>query len=290
MKSPEEKKADREARFRTTVMAPRIGWSPETTEEPPTPSPVVQGLKLSEVLFWPIEQFKPHPSNHVFDSAKTETYWRDLRRDILEAGAILNPLITLRDGTLLEGHSRLRVARELAAEGHDLGRIPVRVVYSSITAAEAERRVYLGNLSRFELKDETRLTLYAKVWPGYFGQEGKPGRPEKSTHGETITAKVIGRQIGKSVQQVKRDRAVVISAKKIAAEKGKPDADAEDIREAQRKAALKRRASANTAHSRRIALPRGHVQLFLRMLRQVKAPSTVQMKIIRELEEVLRGK
>ena len=117
MKTSEERKADREARLIANVSGPRTGYTPETAAAPPEPSPIVQGLKLSDVQLWPQERFKPHPSNHVFDSAKTEDYWRDLRRDILEAGAIINPVIALPDGTLLEGHSRLRIARELADEG-----------------------------------------------------------------------------------------------------------------------------------------------------------------------------
>ena len=163
MKTAEERKADREARLIANVSGPRTGYTPETAAAPPAPSPIVQGLKLSDVQLWPQERFKPHPSNHVFDSAKTEDYWRDLRRDILEAGAIINPVIALPDGTLLEGHSRLRIAGELAAEGKDLGRIPVRVVASPITPEEAERRVFLGNLSRFEIDADTRAALYARI-------------------------------------------------------------------------------------------------------------------------------
>ena len=41
--------------------------------------------------------------------------------------------------------------------------------------------MYLGNLSRFELDDDTRLTLQAKVWPGFYGKEGKAGRPGRAS-------------------------------------------------------------------------------------------------------------
>src|SRR5271169_1634634 len=105
MKSPKERKAEREARAIASLSGPHAGRAddiPLTTEEPSAPSPVIQGLKLSEVYDWPLERFKPHPSNRVFDSAKTAAYWRDLRRDILEAGAIINPVIVLPNGTLME--------------------------------------------------------------------------------------------------------------------------------------------------------------------------------------------
>ena len=200
MTTPEEKKAEREARLIATITAPRTGYTPETAEQPAAPPSALQGLKLSLVDFWLLDRFKLHPSNHVFDSAKTDTYWRDLRRDILEAGAIMNPVITLPDGTLLEGHSRIRVAREFTAEGKNLGPIPVRVVASPITPEEAERRVYLGNLSRFELDDDTRLNLHRKIWPGYF-LAANPGHP---MGGDTVSPPLRNRR---SLQLLARVRA-----------------------------------------------------------------------------------
>ncbi len=300
MKSPEERKADREARLIANVSGPRTGYIRKSKDEPTEPSLVIQGLEMSEVLSWPLDRFKPHPSNHVFDSAKSETYWRDLKRDILEAGAILNPLIVLPDGTLLEGHSRLRIAEELKAEGHDLGRIPVRVVSSPITPEEAERRVYLGNLSRFEVDEDTRLNLYRKVWPDYFGQEGKAGRPTKNNRATVspfpTTAQEIAKETGKSVRTIKSERAILRDAARRARDMGKPDPDIEDIRETRAKLNAQRRAKANppgkvTAASGKVTvqLSRGHAVLVLRILRRVKLPKA-PAEVIRNLEEALRGK
>lgn len=290
MKTPEEKKAEREARLIATITAPRTGYTPETTEQPAAPPAALQGLKLSLVDFWPLDRFKPHPSNHVFDSAKTDTYWRDLRRDILEAGAIINPVITLPDGTLLEGHSRIRIARELAAEGKNLGPIPVRVVASPITPEEAERRVYLGNLSRFELDDDTRLNLYRKIWPGYF-LAANPGHPRG---GDTVspppTKSEIAAATGKSPRQVQRDRQVVRNAVQIAKKKGKPDADDEDIREARKKAASRRKVPVKA--SGRVTLSRAHAAVVLDHLRRARRSGgahekTVVESIIKILEKAL---
>jgi len=249
-------------------------------------------LKLSDVQLWPLESFKPHPSNHIFEESKTKTYWRDLRRDIVETGAILNPLIALPDGTLLEGHSRLRIAGELKAEGNDLGKIPVRVVSSPITAEEVERRVYLGNLSRFELDENTRLSLYARIWPDFYGQEGKAGRRTKK--GDTMsplppTAQEIAEVTRKSPRQVKRDRKTVIRAGKIAAQKGKSAPDTEDIQEARKEGTSKRKAPAKAAAGRvTIQLSRGHAETVLRILRRVKPPNT-PAAAIHEIEKALRG-
>ncbi len=298
MKSWDERRAEREARLIANVSGPRTGYIRKSKEEPTEPSPVIQGLEMSEVISWPLERFKPHPSNHVFDSAKSETYWRDLKRDILEAGAILNPLIALPDGTLLEGHSRLRMAEVLKAEGHDLGRIPVRVVSSPITPEEAERRVYLGNLSRFELDDDTRLNLYRKVWPDYFGQEGKAGRPSKNNSATVspfpTTAEEIANETGKSVRTIKSDRAILRDATRNAREMGKPEAEVQDIREIRAKRNAQRRAKAkiiaNAAPSPSkvtIQLSRNHAEIVLRILLKVRSPEA-PATVIHNLKKALR--
>ena len=244
----------------------------------------MQGLELSDVQFWTLDRFKAHSSNHIFDSSKTEAYWRDLRRDILEAGAIINPVIALPDGTLLEGHSRLRILGELAAEGKDLGKVPVRIVASPITPEEAERRVYLGNLSRFELDDDTRLSLYAKVWPGYFLEKpSKGGRlPAKVDTVSTFPKERIAEATGKSPRQVQRDRQTVRKAGRIAKKKGKQGIDAEDIQEARKKIAAPRRVKHGsiTFH-----LSRADAAAVLHILIRTKsAPAAA----VRQIEKALR--
>jgi hypothetical protein len=206
-----------------------------------------EGLELSEILYKPLSFFKPNDENHVFDAAKeaSPNYWQDLKRDIREAKAIINPVITLQDGTLLEGHSRIKIARELAAEGLDLGKIPVRLVASQITPEEVKRRVYLGNLSRFELDEDTRLALYAEIWPEFYkAPPSKGGRP--SGNGAAVaqfrmTAEEVAKETGKSPRQTKYDRAVIVEAANLATAKGKLSPGPEEIRSAREKKAAPRR-------------------------------------------------
>lgn len=244
MKTKEERDAAYTARTIATLTAPSGARPREAVEPPAAPLPSVAGLKLSDILLKPLDFFRDNPANHVFDAAKeaSPNYWQDLKRDIAEARAIINPVIALPDGTLLEGHSRIRIARELAAEGLDLGKIPARLVASRISEEEAKRRVYLGNLSRFELDSDTRLALYAEIWPDYYLSEGKAGRPGKSAHGDTITARAVASAVGKSEIQVKRDRATVRAAQELAQAKGKKAPDARDIAEARSREAGARRA------------------------------------------------
>jgi hypothetical protein len=284
MKTEEQKQAAREAREAATianVTGPRTGYTPEAMDHPPAPAPALQGLRLSDVQLWALDRFKDHPSNHVFESSKTESYWRDLRRDILDAGAIINPVIALPDGTLLEGHSRIRIARELETEGKPLGKIPVRIVASPITPAEAERRVYLGNLSRFELDDDTRLTLYAKVWPDYFQAKTQANTKGGDTVSPPATKAEIAAATGKSPRQVQRDGQIVRTAAHIAQKKGKSEADRDDIREARKKAASKRKATtkADSDHVK-FSLPRNQAELVLRAVQRMRPPNTALVKAI----------
>ena len=112
------------------------------------------------------------------------------------------------------------------------------MVASPITPEEAERRVFLGNLSRFEIDDDTRLNLYRKVWAGVF-LGGKSRSSEGGRHSVSPPSKseIAAAATGKSPRQVQRDRQVVRNAVQIAKKKGKADADAEDIREARKKTA-----------------------------------------------------
>lgn len=298
MKTDEEKKATRDAtaaRILENVgpALPRTGYIPQAKQATHEPAPALKGLELSDVQLWPLDRFKDHPSNHVFDSSKTEAYWRDLRRDILEAGAIINPVIALPDGTLLEGHSRLRIARELVAEGKDLGRIPVRLVASPMTAEEAERRVYLGNLSRFELDEDTRLDLYVKVWPGWYrtATEEKEAQGGATVAPPPPTRAEIAERTGKSKRQIKYDAALTRQAEEIAQKKGKALPGPEEIKKAREKKNAERRAKmkapAKASGRVRLDLSREDAEVVLRILRTSKANAA--REAVHQLRKALRG-
>lgn len=242
-KTPEELAAARRAREIENLTTNLKGITKATQEISPPSTHAIEGLQLSDLQFKPLEFFKPHPANAVFDRLKTPSYWRDLKRDISEAKAILDPVISSPDGTLIEGHSRVRIAQELASEGLDLGKIPTLLVTSPITAEEVERRIYLGNLSRFEIDEDTRLALYSKIWPGWYKIETQPN---PSQGGETVSPPLPTRaktaiDLGKSERQVKNDAALMREAEKEARTKGKSEPDIEDIRSAREKTKARRR-------------------------------------------------
>lgn len=196
------------------VLGNRIGHSSDAPSQQIEISIKTDGLELSQILYKSIDFFKPNPCNTVFDALKTESQLDALYRDIDNARAIINPLIAMPDGTIVEGHSRLNVAKRLSEEGKGLGTLPVRIITTPLTAEEVKQRVYLGNLSRFEIDEDTRILLYAEIWPDYFYSDRKAGR--KSDHGDTITASKISEKLGKSIPQIKRDAAIYRKASKHA--------------------------------------------------------------------------
>ena len=206
----------------------------DTTTEPES---------LGELRFSPIEyrdpgELSPSPYNAVFDRLKGDSYWSSLRRDIEEAGAITDPLLILPDGEIVSGHSRQKVALKLLSEGRmEFQKVPVRVLLSELTDSEKRKRVYLGNLSRFEVDANTRLHLYAEIYPEYFGEERKAG--EKT---DTVSVSAIAEDLGVTERQVRRERAIFQAATKQAAEQGREKPVVEDLAEARAQENQRRKA------------------------------------------------
>jgi len=171
---------------------------------------VVTGLELSDIEYRPISFFKENPVNDIFRSMKSAKYMADLAKDIADAG-IVNPLVAMPDGLLLEGESRLLVARQLG-----LKRLPVRLVASPLSDAEQEKRLLLGNLMRFEIGEDARLLLLARA--GFYS--------------DTVTRAETAEKTGKSVRQVIRDAQIVEAAEEIAEAQGKAAPTVEDVQAA----------------------------------------------------------
>lgn len=188
------------------VLGKRAGLTGTVSQNKASMIHDASGFELSEIVYKPINFFIENPINVVFEKLKDEAYFERLKKDIDETRAILNPLITMKDGMIIEGHSRLLVAKQLEEEGKELGRLPVRIILSALNEDEMKRRVYLGNLSRFEISEDAKILMYAEIWPDYFQSSVKPGK--KSDHGETISVKELSAVIGKSAPQIKRDKAI----------------------------------------------------------------------------------
>jgi hypothetical protein len=195
---------------------PRPGSQARPVEQP-VEAQVSGGLELSEILYKPLSWFRHNPENAIFRALKSERYFADLERDIREAGEIITPLIAMPDGLLIEGESRVTVAGRLG-----ISKLPVRIVLSELAPDEQRKRLWLGNLSRFEIDEDTRLLLYARIWPGYF---------KGDTVSPPATKAEIAEATGKSERQVVRDKRLIEKAAEYAEAKGR-DIAPEDVKAA----------------------------------------------------------
>lgn len=142
-----------------------------------------KGMKVSKMTTEPLAFFHLNPENEVFRMAKQDDrlnpgYMEGLEKDIREAGTILDPLLTTEDGLIISGESRFLIGSKLAAEGlKQFGSLPVRKIMGECNQELITKRLILGNLSRFVVDSDTKVALYAKIWPGYFLAPLTRGRP-----------------------------------------------------------------------------------------------------------------
>jgi hypothetical protein len=206
------------------------------------------GLALTASQMVDIHELHPSPYNDVFEEAKGDDYWTRLRQDIEETGAITDPLIAKRDGTLISGHSRLRITTELFESGRvEFAKVPVRYVRAEITKEDEQRRVILSNLLRFDIPHEMRILLESQVYPDYF-ESPKNGRP-RSDEPPRSTSASIAKETGQSPESVRKKRKVFSEAKKLAKERGVDSPEVSDIRAAKKARNETRRKKAKAQES-----------------------------------------
>jgi ParB-like chromosome segregation protein Spo0J len=113
-----------------------------------------EGVTISETIYQ-VEpaDLRPNPLNGFFKEESTE-YFERLTQDIRERGIIVS-LIAKRDGMLLAGHNRLKIAVALG-----LPRVPVQYVENELTGEQEKAFVIKDNLYRRQLTQEDRLNLY----------------------------------------------------------------------------------------------------------------------------------
>lgn len=201
--------------------------SDQTLPAPPVRSPTV----YREHEYKPLSWFKVNPINKFFQDVKTDQYWADLGADIRKTGFIRDALLAMPDGTLLSGESRVTVCRKLSAEGiKGLDPVPVRITIELLSEQEQTETIFLENLSRFELDEDTRVLAYKKIWPGYFkARRLKPG-PRSEDQLSEPTVQDIAAATGKSERQLQRDRELLQDAEAVASKEGKQEPERKHLK------------------------------------------------------------
>lgn len=156
-------------------------------------------VDLKNTIPKPLSFFKEHKDNKIFDDLKNPTYWKNLKRDIEENQGIENPVICFKDGTLIEGHSRIKILKELVEEGKIPKSYKVPTLYFKGTKKEGNKRLILGNLNRFEIPFSKRIQLWKEL--GYFG--------EGDTVSPPFTNKELSEILNLSERQVQRVKAIL---------------------------------------------------------------------------------
>lgn len=179
--------------------------------------PAADGLALGPIKWVSPHVLKDHPENGIFDALKSAEYWKFLKRDISDAGQILEPLLITHDDTIISGHSRRNVALDLLEAGDKrFSEIPVRQILVPMDKNEEKRRVYLANLSRFQIDQAAWLHMVAEIYPEYFtGAASTEDKP-------AATVKQIAEEMGKSERHIKRGKRTITRANEIAKKEGVP--------------------------------------------------------------------
>lgn len=171
-------------------------------------------------------ELRPNPLQAgLFDLPEGEELAR-LTDDIQQNG-IHDPLQAMTDGTILAGHTRLKIALTLKMKS-----VPVLWVAEK---TREEQRAFLirDNLHRRQLTRDDKTRLLAELYPGYFDADSTAGRkPEKSGNGYPISAPAIAAEIGTSEKTVKNMKATHKAAKQIATAQGRPAPTPEDYKAA----------------------------------------------------------
>jgi len=216
-------------------------------------------LRLSPTEWRSPDDLRNSPYNKPFQDMKDQAYWHALRKDIEDAREITDPILITPDNVIISGHSRCRIARELLRDGYEqFEKVPVRVINTVLSEQERKMRVYLGNLSRFEIDQDTKLMLYAEIWPEYFNRDStlgsKQGRPKKSDTVPHSSLEEITEHTGISSRQLKRNKQMYQKAKDAAQQEGRAEPSKEDISAArdQLNAQRKQKEAADNRHTKDI--------------------------------------
>jgi len=141
-----------------------------------------------------LDRIRENPLNAELFTPEDTAYFGRLRDDVRMRG-IQVPLIAKRDGTLIAGHNRLRVARELG-----LKTIPVQYVKSELTSDAEREAIIKDNLLRRQLSVDERIALYKQLYPNFDERLHTNGRPNS----DALTAAKIAADTGENVETVRK--------------------------------------------------------------------------------------
>lgn len=157
---------------------------------------------LTEVREIAVARLHENPLNsELFGTVERGALYEKLREDIRARGIIV-PLIARKDGTLLAGHNRLAVARELG-----FPTVPVQIVNESkspLNDTDVRAFIIKDNLLRRHLTNDRMIEMYRMLYPNFDADVLAPlgGRP--GTANKRLTATQIAADTGQNVEAVRK--------------------------------------------------------------------------------------
>jgi ParB-like chromosome segregation protein Spo0J len=196
-------------------------------------------IPLKPVKDVSVNDVRVNPNNTLFFKTESKEYFQRLEEDIRKRG-ILVPLIAKKDGTLLAGHNRLAIAKQIG-----LPLVPVQFVDEDKydISPEAEREfVVKDNLLRRQFNAQEWIEVYRQLYPNFDEriQERKAGRPAKEAtsvvSNEASKEQTQSKKIknGSSVTISQEPSAKSVTKKMVPEEPFPTDADADKPLTAQR--------------------------------------------------------
>jgi hypothetical protein len=264
VKSEEEKKAEKLEKV-NRLKRGAAGRDTDSSFAAETTSPTADafsGLELSGIQLKPLSFLKDHPANAVFEKLKTEEYYRNLTEDIVSTQTLIEPILIMPDGLILSGYSRRKIIKKEIDEGRGFGKpnddgikpnmVPTRTCLTPLSDEEIVRRIYLGNMTRYEIPADLRLYLASRLWPQYYLQDTNPGPQD-----EALLAQVAASE-GKSIRQTQRDKKIIQAAADLAG--GLPP-EPEHIAAAQKELAEERRTNTRQKSHEAVSLSQMKTEL-----------------------------
>lgn len=136
-------------------------FAPDPTASLRRVQSVRTAIRLSDIKQVSIEDIRTNPSNTLYFASETPEYFRQLREDIEKRGIVV-PLLVKKDGTLLAGHNRLQIAREIG-----LRFVPVQYIQEELSERQEQEFIINDNLLRRHLSNEERIRLYKILFPEF---------------------------------------------------------------------------------------------------------------------------
>jgi len=118
-------------------------------------------IKLSQVKQVSVDDLKDNNQNERFFKPETGSYFNQLAEDVRNRG-IQVPLIAKKCGTLLAGHNRLIVAKQIG-----LKTVPVQYVQEELSKEDEIAYIIKDNVLRRHLTPIERRSLYRFVLPNF---------------------------------------------------------------------------------------------------------------------------